>query len=132
MLGDEAKEINEIVPGLVGADIKSLLPYSFYNIVSFVLNTNEEVVNRDVQIQDNLINISVFPIKRNKIAGAIVRDLYQPEVRKQEIINRVSEVIDKNLEMVQQIGFLLGEGASETERMLNSIILAYKAEKKKE
>jgi hypothetical protein len=34
--------------------------------------------------------------------------------------------------MVQQIGFLLGEGASETERMLNSIILAYKAEKKKE
>ena len=57
MLGDEAKEINEIIPGLVGADIKSLLPYSFYNIVSFVLNTNEEVVNRDVQIQDNLINI---------------------------------------------------------------------------
>ena len=40
--------------------------------------------------------------------------------------NRVSEVIDKNLEMVQKIGFLLGEGASETEQMLNSIIESYK------
>jgi hypothetical protein len=35
-------------------------------------------------------------------------------------------VIDKNLEMVQKIGFLLGEGASETEQMLNSIIESYR------
>jgi len=28
--------------------------------------------------------------------------------------------------MVQKIGFLLGEGASETEQMLNSIIETYK------
>jgi hypothetical protein len=28
--------------------------------------------------------------------------------------------------MVQKIGFLLGEGASETEQMLNSIIESYK------
>jgi len=41
------------------------------------------------------------------------------------VINRVNEVIEKNLQMVQQIGFLLGEGASETERMLNSIIESY-------
>jgi hypothetical protein len=34
-------------------------------------------------------------------------------------------VIEKNLEMVQKIGFLLGEGASETEKMLNSIIASY-------
>jgi transcriptional regulator with PAS, ATPase and Fis domain len=132
ILGDEAKEINDVVPGLVGADIKSFLPYSFYNIVTFVLNTNEEVVNRDIQLENGLLNISVFPIKKNKIAGAILRDLFQPEVRKEEIISRVSEVIDKNLEMVQQIGYLLGEGASETERMLNSIIQSYKTERKKE
>ena len=132
LLGEEAKEISEVVPGLVGADIKSFLPYTFYNIVSFVLSTNEEVVNRDVQLENGFLNISVFPIKRNKIAGAILRDLFQPEVRKEEIISRVSDVIDKNLEMVQQIGYLLGEGASETERMLNSIIQSYKTDKRKE
>jgi GTP-sensing pleiotropic transcriptional regulator CodY len=69
-----------------------------------------------------MLNISIFPIRQNKIAGAIIRDLYSPEVQREEVINRVSDVIDKNLEMVQKIGFLLGEGASETERMLNSII----------
>jgi hypothetical protein len=53
-----------------------------------------------------------------------------PEVRKEEIVARVTEAIDKNLDMVQQIGFLLGEGASETERMLNSIIQTYKDKKK--
>lgn len=130
ILGDEAKEINDVIPGLVGADIKSLLPYTFYNIVNFVLNSNEEVINRDVQTEKILLNISVFPIKKGKIAGAIIRDLFQPEVRKEEIISRVNEVIDKNLEMVQQIGYLLGEGASETERMLNSIIQSYRTEKK--
>jgi iron only hydrogenase large subunit-like protein len=131
LLGEDAKEINEVVPGLVGADMKSLLPSAFSNIVNFVLNSNEEVTNRDVQTESGLLNISVFPIKKGKIAGAILRDLYQPEVRKAEVISRVSEVIDKNLEMVQKIGFLLGEGASETEKMLNSIIQSYKPKDEK-
>ena len=52
--------------------------------------------------------------------------MYSPEVRKEEVMKRVTEVIDKNLSLVQQIGFLLGEGASETEKMLNSIIEFYK------
>jgi hypothetical protein len=76
-----------------------------------------------------MLNISIFPIKKNKMCGAIIRDLYSPEVQGEEVISRVSEVIDKNLEMVQQIGFLLGEGASETEQMLNSIIESYKTKK---
>jgi iron only hydrogenase large subunit-like protein len=130
MLGEDAQEINEVVPGLVGADLKSLLPYNLYNIVSFVLNTNDEVVNKDVSIDEQMFNLSVFPIKKNKIVGAVLRDMSSPEVRKEEIVSRVSEVIDKNLEMVQQIGYLLGEGASETERMLNSIIQTYKSDKK--
>jgi hypothetical protein len=47
------------------------------------------------------------------------------EVRQEEIINRVTEVIDENLKMVQNIAFLLGEGASTSEKMLNSIIETY-------
>jgi hypothetical protein len=52
-----------------------------------------------------------------------------PEVQKAEVIKRVSEVIDKNLAMVQQIGFLLGEGASDIEKMLNSVISFYEQKK---
>jgi hypothetical protein len=56
--------------------------------------------------------------------------MYLPEVRKEEVINRVTEVIDENLDLVQKIAFLLGEGAAKTERMLNSIIESHKISKK--
>jgi len=47
------------------------------------------------------------------------------------LVKRLTEVIDQNLQMVQEIGFLLGEGASNTERMLNSLIETHQAQKKK-
>ena len=65
------------------------------------------------------------------MAGGIIRDMRAPEVQKAEVINRITEVIDRNLEMVQKIGFLLGEGATDNEHMLNSIIEFYKGESKK-
>ncbi len=131
LLGNDAREIAEVVPGLEGADIKTLLPYSFYHLINYVLESNEEVLNKDVQVENGLLNISVFPIKKGKIVGAIVRDMYRPEFRKEEIINRLNEVIEKNLDMVQKIGYLLGEGASETEQMLNTIIQAFKTRDEK-
>jgi len=133
LLGDDALEINEIIPGLVGADLKSLLPYNIHNLFTYVIQNNDDILNRDIHYKESLLNISVFTIKKNSIVGAVIRDLYAPEVRKEEVLKRVSDVIDKNLAMVQKIGFLLGEGASETEQMLNSIIQAYKeGDKKKE
>jgi len=58
--------------------------------------------------------------------------MYVPEVRKEEVIGRIDEVITQNLNMVQQIAFLLGEGASKTERMLNSVIETYQNPNKTE
>ena len=130
LIGPEAKEINEVVPGLIGADIKSLLPTQVYNFFSFVLSKNEAVDNKDAEIEDKLVTLSVFPIQQGKIIGAVFKNLFQSEVRKEEVVYRISDVIDKNLGMVQQIGFFLGEGASETERMLNSIINSFEKEKK--
>jgi len=126
LLGDDALEINEIIPGLVGADLKTLLPYNIHNLFTSVLQNNTDILNRDVMYKDKLLNLSVFTIKPNSIVGAVIRDMYAPEVQKEEVIKRITEVIDKNLAMVQNIGFLLGEGASETEKMLNSIIKTYR------
>ncbi len=126
ILGEDAKAISDIIPGLVGADLKTLLPFNVYNMFTFVLKEDEPVVSKDIHYEESMLNISIFPIKKNKMCGAIIRDLYSPEVQGEEVTNRVSEVIDKNLEMVQKIGFLLGEGASETEQMLNSIIESYR------
>jgi Na+-translocating ferredoxin:NAD+ oxidoreductase RNF subunit RnfB len=130
MLGEEAKAIDEVIPELVGADLKTLLPYNIYNLFSNVFSTNNNILNRDIHIDGELLNLSIFTIRKNKIVGAVFRDMNSPEVRKEEITKRVTNVIDKNLSMVQKIGFLLGEGASETEQMLNSIMELYKTQKK--
>jgi iron only hydrogenase large subunit-like protein len=126
IIGEDARAISDIIPGLAGADLKTLIPFNVYNMFTFVIKEDEPVVSKDVHFEDKMLNISIFPIKKNKMCGAVIRDLYSPEVQGEEVINRVSEVIDKNLEMVQKIGFLLGEGASETEQMLNSIVESYK------
>ena len=127
ILGNEASEINEIIPGLCGADIKALVTYSLYNLFTYVLDSDENILNRDVHFDDRLFNVSVFTLKKNKIVGAVIRDMYQPEVQKEEIINRVTDVIDMNLQLVQKIGFILGEGAAEAEKMLSSIIESYQS-----
>jgi len=127
ILGEEATEINDIIPGLIGADLKTLLPFQFYKLFTYVLTSNEDVIGRDVHYGNRLLNVSVFPVKKDKFVGGVIRDMYLPEVRKEEVINRVSEVIDQNLELVQKIAFLLGEGAATTEKMLNSIIESHKA-----
>lgn len=131
ILGEEAEEIYTVIPGLVNADLNKLIPPNFINLFSYVLNDNENIENRDINVGGNLLNVSIFPIVNGKIAGGIIRDMRAPEVQRAEVINRITDVIDRNLEMVQKIGFLLGEGATDIERMLNSIIEFYKEEKKK-
>jgi hypothetical protein len=130
ILDEEARMIEDVIPGLKGADLRTLLPYNFHNLFTYVLSHDDNIVNRDVHFNDILYNVSIFTIRKNKIVGAVIRDLYVPEVRKEEVIKRVTDVIDTNLELVQQIGFLLGEGASKTEAMLNSIMESYKMPEK--
>lgn len=127
LLGDEAKEINEVIPGLTGADLKTLLPYAIHNLFTYVLANNENITDRDITYDDKQYSISIFVIRKEKIVGAVIRDLSAPEVQKEEIVKRLTDVVDKNLSLVQQLGFILGEGAAETERMLNSIIESYKS-----
>ncbi|MFO8086530.1 MAG: [Fe-Fe] hydrogenase large subunit C-terminal domain-containing protein [Bacteroidales bacterium] len=130
IMGEEAREINEIIPGLVGADLKALLSYNVHNLFSFVLKNNEDIMNKDIKIGDRLFNLSIFTINKNKIAGAVLRDMYQPEVRKEEVIRRITDVIDDNLNMVQKIGYLLGESASVIEKKLSTIIETYEEDSK--
>ena len=124
MLGEDTRIISETIPGLRGADLKSLIPFS--KLFETVLHSGEDILNRDINIDESIFNVSVFTIKKNKIVGGIIRDLTAPEVRKEEVINRAKGVIRDNLKTVQQIAFLLGESAAKTEKTLNSIIEAQK------
>ncbi len=131
ILGEEAAMVDEVIPGLEGADLKSLLPIHFYKIFSFVLSSDESVERKDVQYGNGVLNVSVFSLRSKKFVGGIIRDMYMPEVYKEQIITRMKEVIDQNFDMVQKIAFLLGEGAAKTEQMLNAIIESHQSQNKK-
>lgn len=131
IIGEEAEVISEVIPGLEGADLKKVVPPEISNLFAYVISNSEAIESRDVKHLEGILNLSIFPIINNQIAGGIIRDMSAPEVQKAEVIHRVSDVIDKNLEMVQQIGFLLGEGASDIEKMLNSVIKFYEQDKDK-
>ncbi len=123
LLGSEATKVNSVVPGLVGADIKTLIP--FHKMFASVIFTGEQNISRDEEHRGKIFNISVFSIKKHEIVGGVIRDMENPEVQKDEVIERAKEVIRENLETVQQIAYLLGESSSKTEKILHSIIKSY-------
>ena len=125
ILGEDVKDIHDVIPYLIGADLKTLLPSTLITQFQFILNHDETQISRDVQIEDKWINVSIFQLIPQKLVGAVFRNLHSKEERPEEIIHRVTEVIEENLRQVQQIGFILGEGAAKTEKMLNSIIKSY-------
>ncbi|MBN2743798.1 MAG: PAS domain-containing protein [Marinilabiliaceae bacterium] len=120
MLGDDARDLHEMVPGLRGAQLERLVP--FHRLFGAVLQSGDEVVNRDMQLDERLVHVSVFTIRKHQVIGGIIRDLASPDIRRDEVVERARAVIRENLETVQQIAFLLGESASKTEKILNSII----------
>lgn len=119
-LGEQMTELYNITPGLSGLDITKEL--SFYNYFQSVLNTCADIVEQDVRDGDNLYNLSVFSIQDHSLVCGIIENMHAPEVRKDIVLTRTQEVIKQNMSVVQKIAFLLGENASYTESMLNSIV----------
>lgn len=130
MMGPEIEMINEANPGLAGASVAKLVP--FHKLFSSVLNTGKDIMERDVRFNDKLFKVSIFTVLKHKIVCAIMRNLVVPEVRNDEIVKRTQTVIQENLETVQKIAYLLGENASRTETMLNTILEAYQIEESSE
>lgn len=130
MLGEEAILIFENNTGLSGADVTKLVP--FHKMFMTVLNTGKDLIDRDVKLNGHFLKVSVFTVQSHKTVCAIVRDLFNPEVRNDEIVSRTRSIIKENLGTVQQIAYLLGENASKTETMLNSILEILKEDNQNE
>jgi hypothetical protein len=62
------------------------------------------------------------------VVAATFMDVTEPAMRKEQIIQRARQVIQKNLETVQQIAYLIGENAADSEIALNSIVRSFSPE----
>ena len=124
LLGSDVLDLYELEPGLEGAALNKLV--SFAQLFSDVIASNgPDVIENEVREGKKLFHVSVFSIEKELVAGGVIEDLTAPEVQKHKIISQAKKVIDKNLSVVQQIAFLLGENAAESEAILNSIIESF-------
>ena len=126
LLGTEIEELFETIPGLHGADLKELVPDVIFKMFTTTMISGENAIERDLRIQNKLLHVSVITIYKHRVVGALLRDMSAPSLVREEIISRAQRVNRHNLETVQKIAFLLGDNASMTEEMLNSIIESYK------
>lgn len=109
----------EAIPGMGGADIRRIVP--FFKYFTACLNSGEDIRLESVRLNDKLLSVTVFNIEPQETAGAIITDITGTELKREEIAERASEIITKNLAAVQDIACKLGENMAETEILLRSI-----------
>jgi hypothetical protein len=100
----------------------------FHNLFQTVLETGEEILGRDVRFQGRVFHVTIFSVELHAVVGGIFRDETQPAVQKEQIVGRARRVIENNLRTVQQIAYLIGENAAESEIALNAIVDSFSPE----
>ena len=78
-----------------------------------------------VHFKDKYLRVTFFLVETKRLLGAMFEDITNPTIKRETVVKKAEDVIQKSLETVQQIASLLGENAAETEIMLNSLIDAF-------
>jgi len=116
----------EQVEELEGSALGTVMPFS--NLFHRVFESGEDIMGHDIRFERTILNTSIFTIEPHSVVGAIFQDITEPTFQKEQIIGRAQEVIQKNLKTVQQIAYLLGENAADSEIILNSIVRSFSPE----
>lgn len=113
-------------PDLEGVYLPTLIPFT--NYFETVLRTGEDLPDINFKHQGSVYHASIFSIEKKQIVGGIFLDVTESTMHKEQIIEKTRNVIKKNLSTVQQIAYLIGENASETEVILDSVIGSFSSE----
>jgi iron only hydrogenase large subunit-like protein len=106
-----------------GIALAEIMPFA--SLFHSVLKTGEDILDRDLRFQNTILHATIFSIEKHCLVGGIIQDITKPAVRKEQVIRKAREVIQKQLATTQQIASLLGENAAESEITLNSIIESF-------
>lgn len=124
IMGQDIAEMYDIKPGMEGADLSAITKSAEF-FRSVLAPNGPDVIEREVRENNKILHYTVFVIEKEESAAGVVEDVTAPKNQRERTITQAQKVIDKNLSVVQQIAFLLGENAAETESMLNSIIESF-------
>ena len=85
------------------------------------LQSGRDVRRASLKCGKRLFNVNIFNIEPGEVIGAVMFDVTNTELRREQIAARAREVIDRNLATVQEIACRLGEQMADTELLLRSI-----------
>lgn len=125
LVGAKAQELFKHNLSLEGEDLSTLAPLFSRFFTDVIEDGGPDVIKREIRDGKRLFHISVFVVEKGFSACAIIDDVSSSSVQKHRVITQAEKVREKNLAVVQQIAFLLGENAAETEAILNSIIESF-------
>ena len=108
---------------LEGCALDAVIPFS--DLFQRVLDSGDDIISHDIRYQRSILNTSIFTIEPHAVLCGIFQDITEPIFQKEQIIARARDVIQKNLKTVQQIAYLLGENAADSEIILNSIVQSF-------
>lgn len=123
IIGGDASIVGEADPDLEGAYLERLVPFA--SLFSAAIAEGTEVQIKDIRHRGKIIRLTLFSIQPHLVVGGILQDITEPEFQREQIIAKAGEVMKKNLTTVQQIAFLLGENAADSEVLLSSIIQSF-------
>ena len=109
--------------GLQGGALDRVVPFT--DFFKRTLKSGKDIHKERYAVGKNLYDIAVFEIERNKIVGAVITDVTQTEMKREQIARKAHEVIEKNIATVQNIACLLGEHMVDTELLLSQIEQGY-------
>ena len=123
LFGDDVLSLFRIQPGLEGALLGKILPCE--ELFRAALRTGQDLHKEHLPVDGRLFDITIFTIEPKQTVGAIVVDVTNTEMRRDQIARRAREVISRNISTVQEIACRLGEHMAETEILLNEIADGY-------
>ena len=123
LAGADACIVSEANPDLEGAYLDRII--DFHDLFSKALEEGTEVQIQDIRQRGKIIRLTLFSIQKHHILGGILQDITEPVIQQDQIIEKANEVMRKNLSTVQQIAFLLGENAADSEVLLSSIVKSF-------
>ncbi len=120
MLGYNSSENSYSLANSKGMDIEDLGYFTEH--FKTAIHTGKEYNQVHITQNGKNFQLSIFNIQKFKLIAGIIQDFENKEFKADIIENRTREVIKKNMETVQKIAALLGENASYTNSLLNSIL----------
>lgn len=127
LAGADVTTAYDAKPGLEGVALDRVAPF-LADGLRHVLATGEELSNLTVRGNERVFTASLFGIEPGRSAGGVLQDVTEPAMRRDQVVRRTRDVIRRNLATVQQIAYLLGENAAESQASLNEIITAFAAD----